>query len=159
MLEHTMYPCAIANVKGGSSVPGLRGTVKFYRKCGGVLVEANLGGLPQNSETGFFAMHIHEGVDCGGEAFANTKGHYAPGNQPHPRHAGDLPPLLGCGGKAYLAVWTDRFSVKDIIGRTVVIHRNTDDFHTQPSGNAGEKIGCGEICAMSGGQGMQFVRK
>lgn len=150
MIEHTMCPCAFAQIKGGSRVPGLRGTVKFYRKCGGVLVEANICGLPEDSETGFFAMHIHEGKDCGGKAFADTGGHFNPGNQPHPRQAGDLPALLSCGGRAYMTVWTDRFGIKDILGRTVVIHSGADDFKTQPAGNSGEKIGCGEICSMDG---------
>ena len=43
------------------------------------------------------------------------------------------------------AVVTDRFTISDIIGRTVVIHKSPDDFTTQPSGNAGAKIACGEI--------------
>ena len=45
----------------------------------------------------------------------------------------------------YLSVKTDRFSVNEIIGRTVVIHSDPDDFHTQPAGNAGKKIACGVI--------------
>lgn len=45
----------------------------------------------------------------------------------------------------YLSVRTDRFSVGEIIGRTVVIHSDPDDFHSQPAGNAGEKIACGVI--------------
>lgn len=65
---------------------------------------------------------------------------------PHPFHAGDLPPLLSCKGRAYLAVITGRFCVKDVIGRSVVIHAGPDDLHTQPAGNAGAKIGCGVIC-------------
>ena len=40
---------------------------------------------------------------------------------------------------------TDRFSVKDVIGRTLVVHRDPDDFTTQPAGNAGKKIACGVI--------------
>jgi len=54
--------------------------------------------------------------------------------------------LMCCRGNAYLAVKTDRFTVHDIIGKTVVIHSNPDDFHTQPAGNAGKKIACGVIC-------------
>lgn len=159
MLEHTMCPCAVARIKGGSTVPKLQGTVKFYRKCGGVLVEANLCGLPRDSKTGFFAMHIHDGADCGGEKFADAGSHFNPEKREHPMHQGDLPPLLGCGGKAYMMAWTDRFCVKDIIGRTVVIHGEPDDFHSQPAGNAGEKIGCGEICPMDGWYGMHRDRK
>ena len=49
-------------------------------------------------------------------------------------------------GNAYLSVKTDRFSVSDVIGRTVVVHSNPDDFHSQPAGNAGTKIACGVIC-------------
>lgn len=66
-------------------------------------------------------------------------------NQVHPKHAGDLPPLLACQGSAYLSVKTDRFCVEDILGRTVVIHSDPDDFHSQPAGNAGKKIACGVI--------------
>jgi Cu-Zn family superoxide dismutase len=44
-----------------------------------------------------------------------------------------------------MTVATNRFRVKDIIGRTVIIHNMPDDFTTQPSGNAGMKIACGVI--------------
>lgn len=134
---------AVAYVCGGR---GLSGEVRFFQEPGSVLVEAEISGLPQNSKTGFFALHIHEGDNCGGEAFAGTGGHYNPRKELHPLHPGDLPPLLlSCGG-AYLAVRTDRFCVKDIIGRTVVIHDGADDFRSQPAGNAGTKIACGVIC-------------
>jgi len=82
----------------------------------------------------------------GGADFSGTGSHYDPANRPHPRLAGDLPPLLACRGNAYLSVKTDQFSVNDIIGRTVVIHSDPHDFHTQPAGNAGTKIACGVIC-------------
>ncbi len=44
-----------------------------------------------------------------------------------------------------MTVMTDRFHIKEIIGKTVVIHSMPDDFTTQPAGNAGTKIGCGVI--------------
>ena len=65
----------------------------------------------------------------------------------HPKHAGDLPPLLANDGVAWSAVYTDRFYPEEVIGRTVVIHGMGDDFHSQPSGNSGVKIACGEIVA------------
>jgi Cu-Zn family superoxide dismutase len=40
---------------------------------------------------------------------------------------------------------TNRFTVKEIIGRTIVIHDSPDDFTTQPSGNSGKIIAIGEI--------------
>lgn len=139
---------AQAIVKGGKEHPNLRGTVRFTARGNGILVAAEICGLPE-SETGFFAFHIHEGGDCGGEDFSDTKGHFNPRNREHPCHAGDLPPLLSCGGRAELTVLTNRFSICDIHGKTVVIHAEPDDFHTQPSGNAGAKIACGVIRARS----------
>ncbi|MBP3369234.1 MAG: superoxide dismutase family protein, partial [Clostridia bacterium] len=46
---------------------------------------------------------------------------------------------------AFLAFVTDRFTVSEVVSKTVVIHDRPDDFTTQPSGNAGNKIACGVI--------------
>ncbi|MDO5546120.1 MAG: superoxide dismutase family protein [Eubacteriales bacterium] len=143
-MKQTGYPRAVAVLRGGRDYPNIRGTVKFFQRCDGVLVEAEVRGLPR-TQTGFFAFHIHEGGNCRGEGFPNSGGHFNPGSREHPNHAGDLPPLLGDFGKAYMKVLTGRFRVEEIIGKTVILHRNPDDFHTQPSGNAGEKIACGVI--------------
>lgn len=138
----TGKPCAVACVRGAGE---LRGTVKFYAIPGGTLVAAEIAGLPEN-DSGFFAFHIHEGNNCGGEGFANAGGHFNPGGMEHPHHAGDLPPLLSQHGRAFAMVETDRFTPDEVIGRTAVVHREPDDFHTQPSGNSGARIGCGVIC-------------
>lgn len=136
---------AVARIVGGEETPQLSGCVQFYQENGCVLIEAEISGLPKTSVTGFFGFHIHQGRECSGAGFSGTEGHYNPTEQVHPVHAGDLPPLLECQGNAYLSVRTDRFSVDEIIGRTVVIHSDSDDFHTQPAGNAGKKIACGVI--------------
>ena len=137
-------PQAMALIRGGKAVPSVSGTIKFYRNDNCVLVVADVRGLP-HTDTGFFGFHIHEGSDCGGMDFSNTKSHYNPDATPHPKHAGDLPPLMLCKNIAHLSVLTDRFRVEEIIGHTVIIHNMPDDFTTQPSGNAGEKIACGVI--------------
>lgn len=124
------------------SADTVRGTVRFLQRRDGVLITAEITGLPQ---TGFFGFHIHEGKSCGGPKFGETGSHYNPQNTAHPEHAGDLPPLLSAGGKAYLSVLTNRFSLAQVMGRTVVIHSEPDDFTTQPAGNSGEKIACGVI--------------
>ena len=46
---------------------------------------------------------------------------------------------------AFGAFYTDRFYPEDVIGRTVIVHENADDFRTQPSGNSGAMIACGKI--------------
>ena len=139
-------PDAVARIKGGPEASQLSGCVNFYQENGSVLVLAKIFGLPSKYGTGFFGFHIHQGNTCTGADFSGTGSHYNQVEQAHPEHAGDLPPLLRCNGSAYLSVRTDRFSVKEIIGRTVVIHSDPDDFHTQPAGNAGRKIACGVIC-------------
>ena len=139
-------PDAVAQIRGGVEVPKLSGCIRFYQQKGCVLIVAEILGLPREIETGFFGFHIHQGENCSGTDFSGTGSHYNPADQVHPKHAGDLPPLMCCRGNAYLAVKTDRFTVHDIIGKTVVIHSNPDDFHTQPAGNAGRKIACGVIC-------------
>ena len=128
-------------------IPGegrLRGVVKFYSVPRGTLVAAEIMGLPE-TDTGFFAFHIHEGGDCGGPGFRDTGGHFNPLDRLHPEHAGDLPPLLSSHGRGMLVVETGRFTPREIVGRTVVIHEGADDFHSQPAGNAGRKLGCGVI--------------
>ncbi|MCR5611301.1 MAG: superoxide dismutase family protein [Clostridiales bacterium] len=146
-----MFDNAVALIRGGADSPGLSGEVSFIQRHDGVLVTAWVNGLPSDNPSGFFAFHIHEGKSCSGAGYPETGGHFDPGARPHPEHAGDLPPLLYCGGRAYSQVLTDRFTVSEVIGRTIVIHGGTDDFTSQPSGNAGKKIACGVI---SDGQAM-----
>lgn len=144
-------PGAVAEVKGGDEYPSISGVVRFYRSHGGVIVYAIVGGLPRSEsvcQEKIFGFHIHEGTDCGGEAdnpFSDSMSHYNPEKCTHPNHAGDMPPLFGNDGSAVLLFLTNRFSVSDIIGRTVIIHDSPDDFTTQPSGNSGKKIACGVI--------------
>jgi Cu-Zn family superoxide dismutase len=125
----------------------------FFNVKNGVMVCAEISGLPQKTnvcESPVFALHIHSGNSCTGDykdPFSDAGVHFNPENCIHPFHAGDLPPLFGVKGKAVMCVLTDHFKLKDVIGRAVIIHKNPDDFTTQPSGNAGEKIACGIIKA------------
>lgn len=144
-------PTARAKITGSVYYPNISGWAIFYQVRGGVLLVVEVNGLPTGGKlcpSSVFGFHIHEGSQCTGTAadpFANTGSHYNPNHCPHPEHAGDLPPLFGNQGYAYMALFTSRFSVEEIIGRTIIIHDSPDDFKTQPSGNAGEKIACGQI--------------
>lgn len=146
-------PSAFANIRGNSAYPQIMGIVKFYQLPYGVLVAVEVDGLPAPAgycQMPIFALHIHEGADCTGDAidpFRNVGMHYNPNGCPHPYHAGDMPPLFGANGKAFLAFLTTRFTVDEIIGKTVIIHDSPDDFMSQPTGNAGNKIACGTIQA------------
>ncbi len=141
---------ATAEIRGGNGFPRLNGTAEFVQTDNGVLVTLKVDNLPKNTMCigGIFALHIHEGESCTGnkdDRFLNAKTHYNPRKCPHPYHAGDLPPLIGNNGFAYMSVLTNRFTVSEIIGKVIVIHGNKDDFTTQPSGNSDKKIGCGKI--------------
>lgn len=144
-------PNASAILRGSAEHPGISGSICFYQTQTGVFVLVQASGLPQVSDpcmAPIFGFHIHEGDSCTGnvqDEFADTLSHYNPNDCPHPYHAGDMPPLFGVQGNAFLAFLTDRFSVSDVIGKTVVIHAEPDDFISQPAGNTGMKIACGEI--------------
>ena len=138
-------PAAIALIHGNADNTSLTGNVLFYQTpLNGVLVSAEIQGLDATNATGFFGMHIHEFGNCT-LPFDQTGNHYNPTNQQHPLHAGDLPPLLSNNGYAWSSFFDSRFTIADIIGKSVVIHDMRDDFTSQPSGGSGTKIGCGVI--------------
>ena len=144
-------PEAYAKVRGSVENSGIHGEVYFYGVHNGTLIVAEIYGLPNTMEKesgNFYGFHIHEGESCTGDEtdfFQNTGMHYNPEESVHPKHAGDLPPLLANDGIAWSALYTERFYPEDVIGRTIVIHSMADDFRSQPSGNSGVKIACGEI--------------
>ncbi len=153
MIDFNMTPSAYAVIEGRVDYPNTKGRVDFYDVYGGTLVVVGVYGFDSELEEdnhGFWGFHVHEGDRCLGneeDYFAWTKMHYNPKGTMHPAHAGDLPPILSQDGVGWMAVYTKRFYPEEVIGRTVVIHSRADDFTSQPSGNAGEKIACGEIVA------------
>ena len=143
---------AIANLKGNYLAPHLKGTVVFYPWQDGTLVQIEVFNLPSSKlpinnfpPVNPFAFHIHDGSSCAFPTFDSAGKHFDLENKPHPFHSGDLPSLLANDGYAFMSVYTNRFKPSDVIGKTVIIHLNPDDYRTQPTGNAGERIGCGII--------------
>ncbi|MCM1245524.1 MAG: superoxide dismutase family protein [Roseburia sp.] len=144
-------PQALAMILGSTEYKNLNGKVCFYDIGSAILVTTSLYGIP--SKNGYcqhpvLGLHIHEGAACSGndeDPFADAKGHYNPHGCEHPEHAGDLPPVFVNEGIAWSAVITTRFTIKEITGRTVIVHAMPDDFHSQPSGDSGKKIACGII--------------
>lgn len=143
-------PEAQAYIRGSNEYLGIDGRVTFYQTPKGVLVGVEVVGLPEaeQCENSFLGFHIHEGQFCGNtgaNAFADTGMHYNPSDCPHPAHAGDLPPLLVNNGQVFSVFLTDNIDIREIIGKTVVIHSQADDLKSQPAGDSGKKIACGEI--------------
>ncbi len=149
---------AVAEVKGGPLAPQLTGTVRFKDVPGGTEVLAEIRGLPQyqpacgdNPPIGPHGFHIHENGNCEigdpTNPFQAAGGHWNPTWQPHGNHAGDFPVLFSNHGYSLMAFFTDKFKVADIIGKSIIIHQNPDDYRTQPAGNAGKRLACGIIKA------------
>ena len=112
-------------------------------------------GLKPDQEHG---LHIHEVGDCSADDAMSAKGHFNPHGKPHAahtaaeRHAGDLPSLkANKQGRGKVDVELEIITLTpgpaSIIGRSIIIHADPDDFKTQPTGNAGARIACGVIRA------------
>jgi Cu-Zn family superoxide dismutase len=140
---------AIVHPLGDSKVSG---KVTFSQQDGGVEIVGEFTGLSPG-EHGF---HVHEFGDCSMADGKCAGGHFNPTKQPHAgpddahRHVGDLGNIKAdAGGKATYKRVDKMISLNgmnSIIGRSVIVHANPDDFKTQdPPGNAGARIGCGVI--------------
>ncbi len=129
------------------------GTVTFGKLSDGVRVVGEVRGLKPNAEHGF---HIHDKGDCSSGDGMSTGGHFNPTAKPHgahsqsEHHSGDLVSLQADGnGVARFSYTSTSITVgegpTDIIGRGLIVHRDADDYRTQPTGNAGPRIACAMI--------------
>jgi len=134
----------------GSAVTG---QVQFFQKGEKLLVSGVITGLKPNAEHGF---HVHEKGDCSSGDGMSTGGHFNPEAKPHgahehpEHHAGDLPSLKAdAGGVAKFSFESSSITVgsgkADAVGRGLIVHRDPDDFKTQPTGNAGPRLACAVI--------------
>ena len=129
------------------------GTVAFTALDHGVRVAGEVRGLPPGTEHGF---HIHEKGDCGNNGDA-AGGHFNPAGGVHGKfstassHAGDLPSLVAdASGVARFSIEVHAISLvegaaNNVVGRALVVHRDRDDFATQPTGNSGPRVACAVI--------------
>ena len=137
-----------AVIKGDNDNPGIIGEVEFIPWSKGSIIKLEIMGLPkENNENNFFAFHIHKIANCNNDKknFPNTGEHYTKFDEKHPNHTGDLPMIYSNNGYSFMIYYTSRFTPQDVVGKAIVIHKNMDDMETQPSGNSGVKIACGEI--------------
>lgn len=130
------------------------GTAQFTQDGNEVIMKLEV----NNLTPGTHAVHIHEKGDCSAPDATSAGGHWNPGNSDHGKwghnsfHMGDIGNLeANAEGKAKLTFKTDKWCLdcveesKNIIGKGIIIHASADDFQTQPTGNAGGRVGCVEI--------------
>ena len=121
----------------------------------GISIQLDLHGLP----AGIHAIHIHEKASCVGPDFKSAGGHFSPGHMMHGElskkgpHAGDLPNIeVGADGTVKTTLDDNHAdlgaamkSLQKGAGTALVIHAKADDYKSQPAGDSGDRIACGEI--------------
>ena len=130
------------------------GTASFIQNKNTVKMSLNATQLTP----GIHAIHIHEFGDCSSADAKSAGGHWNPSGEMHGKwekdefHMGDIGNLVADkSGAARLVFKTDKWCIgctdesKNIIGKGLIIHAGKDDFMTQPTGNAGGRVGCVEI--------------
>jgi len=130
------------------------GEARLTQTPHGVLIQADLSQLPP----GTLAFHVHEVGKCE-PPFESAGEHFNPTNKQHGfldpqgRHAGDLPNVhVAENGILKVEVLATQVALnegqnrlRDPNGSALVIHAKPDDYHSDPAGNAGDRIACGVI--------------
>jgi superoxide dismutase, Cu-Zn family len=118
----------------------------------GVLLELELTALPP----GDHAFHIHAVGKCEPPDFKSAGPHFNPEEDKHGLmnkagpHAGDMPNIhVPDSGQLRIEVLNQMVHLGDGLldadGSAIVIHDGTDDYKTDPAGDAGSRIACGVI--------------
>jgi len=149
---------AQATISDPSGKSQLNGKVNFTETAKGVLIQASVKNVPP----GPHGFHIHEKGNCG-DAGNAAGGHFNPDKVKHGKlitdgfanaHAGDLGNLsIAPNGTGTFAQTVPGLALNNgkyaIANHAIILHAKKDDF-SQPTGNAGGRIGCGVI-SLAGG--------
>lgn len=145
---------AMATIAATVPDTALTGTAEFTVQNGKVKMVLTISSTTMANKT--VAVHLHEMGDCG-DMGKMAHGHWNPTGQQHGKwgsssfHSGDIGNVsLDAAGKGTMELETDLWSIggdekTNILNRAVIVHSGVDDFTTQPTGNAGSRIGCGVI--------------
>lgn len=121
---------------------------------GGVLVRIEVTGLPADS---WVAFHVHETGTCDhATGHESAGGHFNPGSREHgykaagAPHAGDMPnQYVPADGTLRAEVFNHAVTLAEgdhgVRGRALMIHAGADDYESQPSGDAGDRLACAVI--------------
>jgi len=149
MAAHGQSAVAVLDPTAGNSA---KGTIGFEQRGDKVFVDAKISGLAP----GAHGFHVHEKGDCSSSDGMSAGGHFNPTAKPHgnpasaEHHVGDMPALVAdASGNAIfqgeLAPMSVGAGVTDIVGKAVIVHKDADDYATQPTGNSGARVACGVI--------------
>ncbi len=130
------------------------GTAQIVASGDTVTLSVALAGMPE----GVHAMHLHTTGSCVAPDFKSAGGHLNPEGKQHGTmnpmgsHLGDMPNVTIAAngvGTATITLKGTRTTLEPILfdadGTAIVIHASPDDSMTDPTGNAGARIACGEL--------------
>lgn len=127
----------------------VQGQVRWEQYGDRLHAQGRIQGLKANAEHGF---HVHEKGDCSAPDGTSAGGHLNPGGAMHgqyghgPHHMGDMPSLRAdASGVAEFQFDSPSLKLADLTGKAMVVHRDPDDFKSQPAGNSGPRVACGVI--------------
>lgn len=145
---------AEAILSGTYSDTTLSGNATFEEMNGKVKMILNITAPAKANQS--VAVHLHEHGACG-DMGKDAHGHWNPTNKQHGKwgsdsfHSGDIGNVeLDKDGKGSLEMETDLWTIggdstTNILDRALIVHGGVDDYKTQPTGDAGNRIGCGVI--------------
>jgi len=147
--EPTKVSTMMKNAKGEEV-----GDLTLSREGSAVKMVLNVKNLP----AGQHALHFHQNGTCTAPDFKSAGDHFSPKKMKHGEvkggpHEGDLKNFeVKADGTAHVetvlkSATLDNKSLLKEGGTSLVIHAKADDYKTQPSGDSGDRIACGEIKA------------
>ncbi|MDB5104110.1 MAG: superoxide dismutase [Fibrobacteres bacterium] len=150
----------------------IRGTVTFTDQGDSLRIVAAISGLTPGKN---YAIHVHQFGNCAAPESSGehlgfpVEPHGNPFDSLGKHHRGDIPNLtVDANGTGRVDFMTNAMSLNDtgaatgtgqdsirgsttVLGRSVVVHRNPDDYVTQPAGGSDGRIACGVIGLVNGG--------
>ena len=133
------------------------GTAQLLRDGSGLRIAVAATGMTP----GPHGFHLHTTGRCEAPGFTSAGGHLNPDDRNHGTlspggpHLGDLPNLqIGANGSGSMteAVRGGEAALSTIFdadGTAVIIHAEPDDYRTDPSGSAGDRVACGVLRPIS----------
>lgn len=155
-------PAATVQFANANGTPS--GDAQLFSLPTGTEIVINVSGLTP----GTHGFHIHSNGECTSAmdpatgrtvAFGGAGGHFDPGaskkhGQPGQalshNHGGDLPNIVvDASGKGAIRYVNPHVTIAagapSVMGRSLVVHADADDYMTDPAGNSGTRVLCGVI--------------
>ena len=149
--EVNLYADAVIDPAASGAVTG---SLRFHQDGDVMRITGALKGL----DPGRHGLHVHAVGDCSAPDAASAKGHFAPDGDPHGsperpndlHHVGDLGNITADeNGVAEVDKADTEMTLEagdyTVLNRAVIVHAQPDDLTSQPSGDAGDRIGCGVV--------------